>query len=275
VSLALLCSAAPARAEAFDADDATGKELISYLDHESWKYRVESLEEIGDRSLIQAVDKVVEMARSDEHHKVRHEALGVLGELESSWLLPTAEYMVVEDPVEHNREDALEILKDKGEGSRTAMVLGKVVLGDHVSDLREAAARILRKKKWTGAEEALARAALRDGESDVRRECRRALVIVGGEKYRPVLHRILMDEPNNKLRLELARLIKKSPIAADKSALLEALDDPYGKVAIVAAKALVKLGDRSVAKTLREKALETTDRSVAEEFNEAAEDLGG
>mgnify|MGYP001321235088 CR=1 FL=1 len=175
LSIALSWIVAPARAGSFDADDATGKALISHLDSDNWKYRIEALEEIGDRGLIQAVDKVVQLARSDEHHKVRHDALEVLEEVESSWLLPTAEFMVVEDPVEHNRKDALEVLYERGEGSRTAMVLGKVILGDHLSDLRERAARVLRKKKWTGAEEALARAALRDGESDVRRECRRAL----------------------------------------------------------------------------------------------------
>ena len=34
---------------------------------------------------------LVELAKSDEHYKVRLEALEVLGDLESSWLVPTAE----------------------------------------------------------------------------------------------------------------------------------------------------------------------------------------
>ena len=131
------------------------------------------------------------------------------------------------------------------------------------------------RKKWQGAEEQLARAALRDGDSDVRRECRRALAVLGGEKYRPVLHRVLLDEPSNKYRLEVAELIEDAPIGADRQALIDALDDPYGKVAIAAAKALVKLKDSSVVKILRDKAMETTDRNVASEFNEAAEELGG
>jgi len=259
----------------FDSSGATGKELLQYLDHENYKFRLEALDELGDRKLVQVGDKVVELAKSDEHYKVRLEALEVLGDLESSWLVPTAEHMVIEDPVENNRDEALEVLEDLGEGSRTAMVLGKVVAGDAISDLRESAAKLLREKKWTGAEEQLARAALRDGDSDVRRECRRALAVLGGEKYRPVLHRVLLDEPSKKYRLEMAEIIEDEPMAVDKQALLDALDDPYGKVAITAAKALVKLKDSSVTKILREKAMEATDRNVASEFNEAAEDLGG
>jgi len=275
----LLCQSPAAVAGPFgpslDADGATGKELLGYLDHESYKIRIEALDELADRKLIQAVDRIVVLAKSDEHYKVRLAALEALDDLESSWLVPTAEHLVVEDPVEGNREEALEVLEDHGEGSRTAMVLGKVVAADHVSDMRESAAKLLREKKWQGAEEQLARAALRDGDSDVRRECRRALAVLGGEKYRPVLHRVLLDEPSNKYRLEVAELIEDAPIGADRQALIDALDDPYGKVAIAAAKALVKLKDSSVVKILRDKAMETTDRNVASEFNEAAEELGG
>ncbi len=37
----------------------------------------------------------------------------------------------------------------------------------------------------------------------------------------------------------------------------------------------MKIGDRSVAPILRDKALDATDRKVAEELNEAAGRLGG
>jgi len=275
VLLGLLCQTSVVRAAAFSSDDATTKQLLDYLDHDNWKYRLESLGEVGGRRLMPAVDKVVELAKADEHPKVRLAALRVLGLMESSWLVPTAEHVVVEDAEKGNRVEALKILASQAGGSRTAMVLGEVVAVDPASDMRESAARLLRTKKWPGAEAALARAALRDGDSKVRRECRRALAVLGGEEHRAVLHRVLRDEPNKKYRLEIAELLGSAPMKIDKSALLQALDDPYGKVAISAARALVKLGDSSAAKTLRDKALQTTDRKVAAELNEAAAALGG
>lgn len=265
----------PLRASSFSAGDASGLELIRFLDHEQWQYRLEALEEIEERKLMQAIDKVVELAKGDMHHKVRLEALEVLGEMDSSWLVPTAEHMVVADPIEDNREEALEVIEDKGGGVRSAKVLGEVIARDKSSDLREEAAELVRKKEWKGAEEQLARAALRDGDAGVRRECRRALAVLGGEKYRPVLHRILIDEPNKKYRLEVAELLEADPLPVDSGPLVDALDDPYNKIARAAARGLVKLGDKSVAPILREKALEATDRGVAEEFSKAATFLEG
>ena len=270
-----LIASSPVHAGSFSPEDASGLELIRFLDHEKWKYRLEALEEIEERKLMQAIDKVVEMAKVDMHPKVRLEALEVLEEMDSSWLVPTAEHMVVADPVEDNRDEALEVIEDKGGGARSTMVLGEVIAQDKSSDMRESAAELIREKQWKGAEEQLARAALRDGDAGVRRECRRALAVLGGDKYRPVLHRILLDEPNKKYRLEVAELIEDNPLPVDSSALLDSLDDPYSKIAKTAAKSLVKLGDKSVAPILREKALETTDRGLAEEFSEAASLLDG
>ena len=270
-----LGSAASAWAGAFQAEDATAKELIGYLEHEQWKMRLEALEEIAVRKLVYAIDKVVELGKEDMHDKVRLEALEVLADMESSWLVPTAEHMVVEDPVEDNREEALAVIESKSEGSGSAMVLGAVIARDKKSAMRESAAQLLRKKGWVGAEEQLASAALRDGDSDVRRECRRALAVLGGAKYRPVLHRILLDEPNKKYRLEVAALLEDAPLSVDRDPLVGALDDPYNKIAIVAAKGLARLGDKSVVTILREKALETRDRSIAKGFNEAAAVLEG
>ncbi len=266
--------AAPLSAGSFKAADATVQELISYLDDEQWKNRLVALAEIESRAVVQAVDKVVELAKADVHYKVRLEALHVLEGMESSWLVPTAEHVVAEDPVEANREEALGVIEKLGEGSRSGMVLGTVIARDSDSDMRESAARLLREKQWTGGEKQLARAALRDGAADVRRECRRALAVVGGEESRPVLHRVLLDEPNKKYRLEVAELLEGAPLPMDRGPLVSALDDPYAKIAIVAARGLARLGDKSVAAILRTKALESKSRAVAEEFNQAAAVLG-
>jgi len=273
--LLTLSSAAPLSAGSFKAEDAKVQELISYLEDEQWKNRLVALAEIESRKVVQAVDKVVELAKVDVHYKVRLEALHVLVGMESSWLVPTAEHMVAEDPVVANRREALGVIEKLGEGSRSGMVLGTVIARDSDSEMRESAARLLREKQWTGAEEQLARAALRDGAVRVRRECRRALALVGGEESRPVLHRVLLAEPNKKYRLEVAELLEGAPIPMDRGPLLGALDDPYTKIAMAAARGLARLGDKSVAAILRKKALESKSRAVAEEFNQAAATLGG
>jgi len=271
--LALSCVAS-ASAASVKVEDATSKDLVRYLDDEQWKARLGSLVEIESRGLIQAVDKVVELAKADAHYKVRLQALRVLEGMESSWLVPTAEHVVSEDAVVANREEALKLIEKLGEGSRSAMVLGTVLASDSDADMREHAARVIREKQWSGAEKQLGRAALRDGDAGVRRECRRALAVVGGGESRSVLHRVLRDEPNKKYRLEVAELLEDAPLPTDRDPLVKALDDPYKKIAIAAARGLARLGDKSVAAILRKKALENSDRAVSAAFSEAATALG-
>jgi HEAT repeat protein len=97
----------------------------------------------------------------------------------------------------------------------------------------------------------------------------------GGPSDRAVLHAILLDAGDEDLRYDIVRMIESSPSRDDRDAHIEALNDRNPHVARHAARALVRIGDRSVAPVLRNKALDATDRKVAEEFNVAASRLGG
>lgn len=111
------------------------------------------------------------------------------------------------------------------------------------------------------------------------RVCRAALEAVmeefGGPSDRSILHAILVNAGDEDLRYDIVRMIESSPQPADRDALIAALDDSNPHVARHAARALIRVGDRSVAPLLRDKALDATDRKVAEEFNLAASRLGG
>lgn len=85
----------------------------------------------------------------------------------------------------------------------------------------------------------------------------------------------MLKDSEPRTRLEMVRWVEANVKAEDKAPLLLALDEPDENVARHAARALIKLGDGSVAPTLREKAMKATNRDVAEEFNEAATRLGG
>ncbi len=115
-----------------------------------------------------------------------------------------------------------------------------------------------------------------DPNSRVRREALEALMdVFGGPSDRSVLHAILLDATDENLRFDIVRMIEVAPHKADRDALVQALGDSDPHVARHAARALVRVGDRSVAPVLRDKALDVTDRKVAEEFNVAASRLGG
>ncbi len=96
---------------------------------------------------------------------------------------------------------------------------------------------------------------------------------LGVERY--ILHEILLEAGDKDLRYRMVRVIEQAPVKEDKLALVEALRDPSSHVSRHAARAMVRLGDRSLAPVLRGVALETVDREVAEELNHAASRLGG
>lgn len=115
-----------------------------------------------------------------------------------------------------------------------------------------------------------------DPNDRVRRVALDALMdAFGGPTDRSVLHDILRESGDQDLRYHVVKMIESSPSRDDRDALVSALDDPYSHVARHAARALARVGDRSAAPILRDKALDQTDRKVAEEFNVAASRLGG
>ncbi|MBJ93572.1 MAG: hypothetical protein CMP23_03765 [Rickettsiales bacterium] len=273
--LLLIWAPTSGSAAGVDVQGATSQQLLKHLADGSWKIRTEALKEVTQRRLMQAMDQVVELAKADEHEKVRGAALHALLVMESSWLLPTAEHMAIEDPLPSNRRAALQLIGELGEGSRSSMVLGRVLAADRDEGLRLRAVEILRDRGWGGVEEQLAGAALRDGDVLVRRACRRALAEAGDEQHRGVLHRILHGEPNKRLRLEMAELIEAQPMVVDREALLLALHDSYAKVALSALRSLLALGGEALAEELNKKAAELRDRAVIKEVKAAAVLLDG
>lgn len=260
--------------KAFDVEVVTGRELLAYLDHPDWRFRLDAISESAHRKLIQAADKLVVLAGHDDNSRVRKAALKALGAVGSSWWLPTAERVAEDDPEAANRKEALLVIENKG-AERSSAMLGRILLNDSDAGVRRKAALILRNTGWPGAEDALAQVVTQDGDPDVRQPALEALIPLARDERRSLLHRVMLDDPDKKVRLRVVQGIAKAPVAVDREPLVAALGDPYSHAARHAARALVALGDRSVAPILRAKALEVRDRKVAAEFNEAAAKLGG
>lgn len=274
LALALLAVPSPAPAGTFDADETSGQQLIDYLDHPDWRYRHDACEEIAERKLTQAEDRVVLLALEDASERVRRRCLEALKATASGKLLPAAEMMVLEDVDADNRRYALGLVEDIG-NERSAPVLAQVVLGDADPGVRRKAVAVVRKRAWKEAAAAVRAAARDDSDRGVRDEARDVLIHWGDAESRAVLHQILADEPDAGIRRQIVEMFEERPQQGDLDALLVALDDPDAHVARHAARALVRLGDRAAGPILRKKALEATDAKVAEEFNEAAGKLGG
>ncbi len=279
ISLLMLCVTllAPALAhagKAFDTDEVTGRQLLEYLDHPDWRFRNDACEEVGERKIVQAEEQLVRLATDDASERVRRACLEALKDIGSDKLVPAAETAVLLDHDDGNRKYALDIIEDHGT-ERSGPVLGRVLEEDPDEGLRRKAAVILKKKGWTNATDSLARAAVNDPDDGVRKAALEGLVRLGGPEHRPTIHRIMLEDPNEKVRLAIVEMIEEAPTKADRDALVAALDDSYSHVQRHAARALVKIGDRTVGPILRDKALDQSDRKVAEEFNEAAGRLGG
>jgi len=261
--------------KSFDFDAVSGRQLIDYLDHPDWHFRLDACNQIGDRKIRQAEDKLVELVADDGSHKVRKECFDALREVGSTKHLIAAETMALSDPDAGNRGYALARIEDLGSEASSGPVLGQVMVDDLEASLRRKAAVIVWKRGWRTASEGLKRAALEDADAGVREEAREGLFRLGGPELRAVLHKIMLEDPEADVRIELVKLFEQAPTRDDRDALVAALDDSNPHVQRHAARALVKVGDRSVAPILREKALDTTDRDVAEEFGKAAGRLGG
>jgi HEAT repeat protein len=275
--LLILAMALPAPAlagKAFDTGDVTGRQLIDYLDHPDWRFRHDSCEEIGDRKLVQAEEQLIPLAIEDDNERVRRVCLEALKRIGSGKIVPAAETMLLDDPDAGNRKYAIGLVEDLG-NDKSGAVLAQVILSDSEAGLRKKAVVIARKKGWVDAVDAMTKAAVEDADEGVREEAREALADMGGEGFRKVLYRILLEDPDVGARRDVVEMLEDKPRKEDRDTLIRALDDADTHVARIAARALVKIGDRTVAPILREKALDATDSKVAEELNEAAERLGG
>lgn len=260
--------------KAFDVEHTSSAELIEYLDHGAWEFRYDAARELERRCVPQADEKLAALVELEPNNKVRLAAMVTLEKCKHESALLAAETMSLVDSEDSHRQKAIAIIEKLG-NERSGPVLSQVLKGDPEEDVRLKAAKVLRKRAWKGAEPVQEEIARRDPSRELRQEAVLGLMMVDPDRYRPLLHELLTKDADERLRRELVEWIEKRPKAADKDALVLALDDVNPHVARHAARALVRLGDRSVAEVLREKALHVADRKVAEEFSDAAARLGG
>ncbi len=274
LTAALLAIPDSADAGAFDADETSGIQLIEYLDHPDWHFRHDACDEIADRRMTQAEDQMIQLAIDDGHEKVRRRCMISLKETGSKKVLPAAEMMLLQDTDPGNRKYAAALVEDLG-NDKSGAVLAQVILDDSDAGVRKKAVVIVRKRGWTSAGDAVKKAAVDDADKGVRAEARETLLRWDDPDLRAVLHEIMLKDPDAGVRRDIVEEIEERPRKADRDALIAALDDRDPHVQRHAARALARLGDRTVAPILRQKALEVSDQKVAEDFNEAAAKLGG
>ena len=263
-----------ATAGAFDAGETSGVQLIEYLDHPDWHFRHDACDEIGDRRLAQAEDQLILLALEDSHEKVRRRCMIALKETGSKKVLPAAETMLLDDTDAGNRKYAAALVEDFG-NEMSGAVLAQVILSDADAGVRKKAVVIVRKRGWKDAAKALGTAAVEEPDKGVRAEARETIFKWNDPDLRTVLHGIMLKDPDAGVRRDIVEEIEDRPLKVDRDALIQALDDSDPHVQRHAARALARLGDRTVAPILRSKAMEVSDQKVAEDFNEAAEKLGG
>ena len=275
IALVFSLPAASAHAgKAFDVDTASNNDLLGYLDHDSWDFRYDAAREIKRRCVDEADARLSAIVETDPNAKVRLAALTALAHCNMPSALVSAEMASLVDAEESHRRKAISIIEKKGT-ARSAPVLSQVLVGDPDLDTQRKAAQVLRQKAWTGAEPVQKEVAFSSTDRGIRVNAIWALWRIDRDKYTELFHQRLRTEPDAKARRDLVELIEKLPKAADRDVLVEMLDDDDPHVARHAARALVGLGDRSVAEILRAKSMDVNDRKVAEEFEEAAEKLGG
>lgn len=167
VPVALSLAPTPAHAgKAFDVANTNGEQLVAYLDHADWRFRLDAALELGARKLVQAEDPLTRLALQDPNERVRKACLDALERAASQRIGATAQAVALQDEVAANRLNAL-LTVERLSDPASAALLGQVLLQDQDPRLREKAATILRIKVWKGAEEALRKAAV----EDERRQC--------------------------------------------------------------------------------------------------------
>ena len=273
--IAALCAPASAHAgKAFDTEAASGNDLLETLGHGAEEFRLDATKEIKRRCIVEADAPLAGLAESDPSRRVRLSALVALDHCAMPSALTTAEAVALVDFDAGNRRKALAVIERRGT-ARSAPVLSQVLLGDPDLQTARKAAVVLRSQAWSGAEPVQEEVAATSPDRVTRTNAAHALLILDRARYTALFHDRLRKEPDARARRDLVEILEKEPTPGDKDILVTMLDDDDPHVARHAARALVRLGDPSVAAILKAKSLDVRDRKVAEEFAEAASLLGG
>ncbi len=171
-TIALLAVAPSAHAgKAFDPDVVSGTQLLGYLDHPDWRFRLDATDELARRRVTQAKPKLEELAASDPSARVQIEALEALME-------------VFGGP------------SDRG-------VLHAIVSNSSDAGLRERVVRMIERAPHAQDRDALL-AALDDSAPDVARHAARALVRLGDRDAGVVLRAKVLDQTDRKVAQEFS-----------------------------------------------------------------------
>ena len=269
----LMLALASGPAFAWKASKASDAELVEALDNPEVEIREDAVIEIEDRLLGEAVPKLLELAKSDPSDAVRKRALVALESIRPDDLYAVCDHIIRNDDNKGQRGKALSILEKTGPSSFSGSV-GHALSSDEDASIRRKAAIIIGKRNWSDQQDALASSGVVDADVKVVYASYRALIRLGDEAMRPLIHAGLENMDDEKLREEIARGLGESPLAVDREPLLARLDDPDIDVAVLSAHALAKLGDESVGPILREKSKKAVEEKLAVEFAKAAAQLG-
>jgi HEAT repeat protein len=261
-----------AHADPFVVKKASDDELVACLERPSAELRVECIAYIERRGLVDRQAVLIDAAASDEASEVRLAALEALRGMEAPGLVTAASHMALEDAVASNRAKALGVIeKDLGDDAAQVVVRA---MGDADATLARKAVIIVGKRGFSEGEPWLVQHGVTHGEPAVVEQAWKTLTLLGNPDLRPKIHQAL-SSGNESVRKAIARAMRDTVLPADRDALIGALDDANTHVARDAAKALVALGDASVAPILREKAASAADPSVQGDFEKSADKLEG
>jgi HEAT repeat protein len=272
ITLCSLGIASVASAQDIKPKKASELELVACLDNPSVELRIACADQLGSRGLVSQQDALVAVARDDAQASVRLAALEALREMQAPSLAKAAEHMVLSDEVTSNRAHALGVIeKDCGDEAAGVVVQA---MADADATIARKAVIIVGKRGFSAGEPWLAEHGVQHSEPAVVEQAWKSLTRLGNPDLRPKIHQALASG-NESVRKAIARALRDTVLPMDKDALIGALDDSNIHVARDAAKALVELGDASVAPILREKAAAAADESVRGDFEKSAAKLEG
>ncbi len=265
-----LALAGNALADEFKPKKASDDELVACLERPDPEIRIECIEYMERRGLSDRQDVLLEVSKGDAAPKVRLAALEALRGMEVPALVTAASHMAIEDAVTSNRAKALGVIeKDCGDDAAPVVIQA---MADADATIARKAVIIVGKRGFSAGEPWLVQSGISHSEPAVVEQAWKTLTRLGNPDLRPKIHEALANG-NESVRKAVVRAMRDTVMPMDKDALIGALDDTNTHVARDAAKALVALGDASVAPILREKAASHADPSVQGDFTKSADKL--
>ncbi len=259
-------------AGSFKPAKASDGELTGCLEGPDPKMREYCVDEMGERDVTVFGPVLLETAKDDAMPRVRLAALDALKNGSAPQLAEAAAHVATRDPAVPNRAHALAIIEKKLPDSSAPAVVQ--AMQDQDGTIARKAVIVVGKRGFSAAEPWLIEQGVHHQDPAVVVQVWKTLTRLGNPALRHRVHDALVSGAED-VRKAVARAMRATVLPQDRDALIHALDDSNTHVARDASKALIELGDASVAPILREKAAQTTEESVQKDFEKAALALGG